>query len=71
VCGYGAADCYHAQEMGLLYLVVLVGWAREAAAASRWYNRLQHCRWFGGMELLLGNALTRNKQRILAQVRVA
>jgi cation diffusion facilitator CzcD-associated flavoprotein CzcO len=47
------------------------GWAKEAASASAWYNRLQRCRWFGGMELLLGNALTRNKQRILAQVRVA
>ncbi|KAF6256910.1 monooxygenase protein [Scenedesmus sp. NREL 46B-D3] len=44
------------------------GWAVEATAASAWYNRLQRCRWFGRLELLLGLSLTRNKQRFLAQV---
>jgi cation diffusion facilitator CzcD-associated flavoprotein CzcO len=44
-------------------------WAREAATTSRWYNQLQRCRWFGRMELLLGTAFTRNKKRILVQVR--
>uniref|UniRef100_A0A383W441 Flavin-containing monooxygenase n=1 Tax=Tetradesmus obliquus TaxID=3088 RepID=A0A383W441_TETOB len=46
----------------------LPGWAAPAEGCSSWYNKVQRRRWFLGMELLLGGALTRNKQGILKRV---